>query len=238
VSTPATTARSLDAIHADIHAAGRRALLEDRVAVDPLPSDGGARWGISAVFRPPAWSSALTLCASDLARLLGHGHAIYEPGSLHVTLRQFENHRASVSTDDAHVRAYVDALSSVVGRRSPVTIDLRGLAASPAGIVVQGWPVDDLQALRRALHNALVAAGVRPTGPESDRDRIRETAHASLAIYGGQPRDPVALATFVDAHRRTDFGRYRFESVSIVGYRRTPTAVALIDYGTVGFSTS
>jgi hypothetical protein len=198
--------------------------------LDPLPVEGGLRWGISAVFRPRAWSAALQRCAAELAKLMGPEHFVYGPDSMHVTLRQFEGYRAEVRRDDAQLRMYGDALFTFASRQAPVKIDLRGLTASPAGAIVQGWPITDLDDMRSDLHRQLEASGAPLLGPEKERSDLRRTAHASLSIYGGPVADTSALMGFIDAHRATPFGEQCFDRVWLVGYRRTRASVELIEY--------
>jgi hypothetical protein len=209
---------------------GRAALQADGVVVDPLPVDGGMRWGISAVFRVQDWPVALTRCAGDIATLLGPRHFVYGPDAMHITLRQFEGYRADVPLDDANVRSYGQVLFSFASRQSPLAIELRGLAASPTGIVVQGWPVVDLRGIRNDLHDSLEENRAPLLGPEAARIDLRRTAHASLAIFGGPVRDAAALVAFIESHRSTSFGALRVDRVWLVAYRRTRASVELIEY--------
>jgi hypothetical protein len=221
----------LAALYDGIASRGRAALATGAVLPDPLPVDGGTRWGVSAVFRPGVWTPALATCAVELARLLGDGHAVYRADTLHVTLRQFENHRTRIPDDDPDLSRYRETLSAFASAHAPVRIALCGLAASPEGVLVQGWPHDDLQRPRRDLHDELVAAGVPLAGPEAARERLRDSAHATLAIYGGAVARAAALAAFVERHRSTDFGDCVLDTVRLVGYRRTRDDVKLIEYG-------
>lgn len=221
---------ALAAAYDEIWSHGRDALMNDRVAPDPLPHEGGMRWGISAVFRPVEWSSSFADCQHELTKLLGPGHIVYGPESLHVTLQQFEGFRDDVTDDDLVVRIYAEALRGMAKHWMPVTVALQGLTASPAGVLVQGWPPADLQTSRADLHARVEASGLPMRGPEADRTRLRRTAHASLAIYGGPVDRADDLVAFIEDRRETDFGEQRFDRVWLVGYRRAHDAVELIEY--------
>ncbi len=226
----------LAAIYDRIAAGGATILSTGNVVPDPLPIEGGDRWGLSVVFRPREWSPKLTRTADQLARLLGPSHVVYRPDAWHVTLRQFEGHRADIAHDDARMGSYRDVLASFAVATPPVSIAFRGLAASSTGIVVKGWPTTDLQRLRLGLHERLKAAGVPMAGPERDRDTLRASAHASLAIFGGPIDRPDALAAFIGDHASTDFGTFVFDDLWIVGYRRTRASVTLIEYGRIALA--
>ena len=149
------------------------------------------RWGISAVFR----ASHLVGGAGALRETDARGAArrratsVYGPDAL-------PHHGAPVRRlrRQRHVagrRSFRCARTPTRWRpRSPtctrLRIDLRGLVASRAGVVIAGWPVDDLAALRLAVDDDLRATGLPLRGPEAVR--LRDSAHASLAIFGGDVR--------------------------------------------------
>jgi len=220
---------ALATIYDDLWSRGRWALTSGRLVVEPLPSPGTTRWGISAVFRP--WSPALADCAAECAPLVGVDGVVYGEHNLHVTLRSFEGWRGDVANEDAALDVYRDVVAAIAKDLTAIRVRFRGLTASASGVLVQGWPVDDVHALRTVLHDRLVATGVPMTGPEARRADLRRTAHATLAMYGRAVAQPRELTAFVERHRDTDFGEHRFETLWLVGYRRTSRDVALTTYG-------
>jgi 2'-5' RNA ligase len=222
--------RRLVEIYDDVWAEGRRALIDGRLVAEPLPVVGTVRWGISAVLRPRSWSPALRSCATRCAELMGDGGVVYDAENLHITVRALEGYREQVTDEaDAYLRIYDEVLTEVSARWMPIGMRLRGLASSPSGVLIQGWPMVDLQGLRAELHRRLAAQALPVTGPEQVVSNIRTTAHATLSIYGtvDHPRD---LASFIDANRTTDFGEQTFDRLWLVGYRRTAREVELIPY--------
>jgi hypothetical protein len=228
-----TAVPALETIYDDLWSRGRWALTSGHLVCDPLPAPGTSRWGLSAVFRP--WSSAFADCAAACAELIGPRGVVYGEDNLHVTLRSFEGWRSEVGSEDEALPVYRDALASIVADGPAPRVRFRGLTASASGVLVQGWPLDDVQALRTrlhaVLHDRLLAAGLPMTGPEASRGDLRRTVHATLAMYGPTVAEPHALSAFVERHRETDFGEQRFETVWLVGYRRTSNRVDLIPYG-------
>ncbi len=225
----------LAATYDALWAKGRDALSTGRIDPEPLPCAGTVRWGISAVLRPKPWPPALAACATACAALMGPTGVIYDEGNMHTTLRAIEGFRDQVPCDDGDVSAYGDVLDAVAGRTAPIRLRLGGLTATPAGILVQGWPSPGLQTFRQALHEGLAERGLASRGPETSRDSIRTTAHATLALYEGPVARPTALVDLIDAHRANDFGEWIFPELWLVGYRRTAGGVALIEYGRFAF---
>jgi|GEM_PF-6655526 len=228
---------SLATIYDDLWSRGRQALSSGRLVAESLPSPGTSRWGISAVFRP--WSRALAECSEDCRLLVGPDSVVYGEDNLHVTLRSLEGWRSEVADQDDALGVYRDVLTSVVKHRPAPRIRFRGLTASASGVHVQGWPLDDVQALRIELHatllERLLAARLPITGPETKRVELRRTAHATLAMYGPKVAHADELCAFIERHRDTDFGEQCFETLWLVGYRRTSQSVALTTHGRFDF---
>ena len=234
-SRPVSDAR-LAATYDALWATGRPALAAGRVDPEPLPVEPTVRWGISAVLRPRPWPRALAACATECASLLGGHGVVYDERNVHITLRAIEGYRDDVAIDDADVRAYRDVLAAVFRRTPPIRVRLRGLTATPAGVLVQGWPHADLQVVRHALYERLVERGLASRGLEATPATCRTTAHATLALFEGPLAEPARLVELIDAHRTTDFGEWVFPELWLVGYRRTAGHVALIEYGRFGFA--
>ena len=213
-----------------IGAHGREALTSGHVSIDPLPVDGQERWGISVVLRP-RWTDALASAVATLEALSADDSFVYGPANLHLTIRQLENYREPVLEGDDRVRSYVDVLADFARHRPPIEIGFRGLTVGTGGALLQGWPCEDLQATRLALHRALVRGGVAIEGPERTIERLRTTAHATLSIFDRQPGNAADVLAFCEAHRGTSFGTQTFDELCLVGYRRGPRSVRLTAYG-------
>lgn len=220
----------LNELYEKIWSKGKIALSNAQIAIDPVPMPGQLRWGLSAVLRPENWPSRLTSCINELAPILADGSFIYGPKGLHFTVKSFEGYRENVAEGDEYLQAYIDAISQASSRISPMTISLRGLVASPGGVLIKGWPKMDLQDFRRTMHESLTHSDLRIWGPESDLSRIRTSAHATLSIFHRADAQYADLINFVEKHFATEFGDITFDTIKIVGYRRTTTTVELLEY--------
>ena len=172
MNTHAATGAPLAARYARIADEGRRALVEGRTTVEPLPVDGTPRWGLSAVLRPRPWSRALCTTATALRETLGAPHWTYGPSTMHVTVRSIESHRFAIGPDDPLVARYRAVVRDVLADVPSPTIELRGLLPSAGGVLVAGHPANDPQPLRRALFEAFAALDVPMTGPETTRESL------------------------------------------------------------------
>jgi hypothetical protein len=208
--------------YANVRAAGQQALADHRLCPELPPEDGELRWGISAVFRPaPEQGEPFLRLIETLKSLGGPDQFWYPADGLHSTIHSIEPFRFDVLPSDKSVAIYADALKDAavktVKARS-VDITYRGISASPAGVIAQGWPVtDDLIRLRHAFHENL-----KMQGDICDviKDRIRRTAHISLGVFRHPLlADHAAFAQFINDHADHPFGTLRFDQIDIVHYR-------------------
>lgn len=167
---------------------------------------------------------------------MGEGNFLYGMNNFHLTLKSIEGYRNQVLQEDEYVQAYVEAISGVAKQWAPVKVGLCGLTASAGGVLVQGWPRSDLQALRASLHERLAATGLPSWGPEAKGSNIRKTAHAAISIFKDSIENPGEVISYVENNRTTQFSEESFGELWLVGYRRTRTSVDLIEYECIEFS--
>ena len=200
---------------------------------EPLPIEGQARWGISAILRPNESITGFLMSeVANLKVLTGEEHIWYNPDSLHLTIRTIERYREKVLRDDRLVHEYLSRLTEVAKFIPPITLEFSGLTANASGVFVQGWPKGDLlKLLRELFHNALVEMLPKEAPEINNR---RRTAHISLGVFGNTPLiNPTALASYIGNNRRTYYGAQQFSHIDIVRYHLTKDSVILDRLGVV-----
>lgn len=199
---------------------------------DPVPDNSSRRWGVSIVIRPTEpVLSRLTDTANEIAQFAGDEQVIYDQSNLHTTLRSIEFQRLEVDENDEKVKQYEEALRVVVEKFGPIKITYKGLTANRSGVMAQGWPVDDtLQEIRDAFHTELEKRGLLG-GPEETA--VRQTSHASLAVFTHPLVDSEKLTDYVANNRDTDYGTCEISQIDLVRYRRAETSVSLVVFATL-----
>jgi 2'-5' RNA ligase len=194
----------------------------NEVAPEPLPVEGGPRWGVSAVLRAERGSPVverLVAATRAVADQAGPEHVAFDGTLIHVTIRSLEAYRADVGPDDPAIELYARTIAEEVSGEPPFEIRFAGLAPTRSGVVACGWPVDErIARLRTRLHERLRDAAPVP-GPETERPRDLE--HATLLLFGGTLRDPDGTAAALEARRQTAFGTARFDRVELIKTIRT-----------------
>ena len=216
--------------------ASKAPLARGLIEPDPIPSEGGRNWGVSAIVRPTEpVLNRLEDAAKEVSELTGPEHAIYDASNLHITLRTLETYRSHVTEKDLLIRQYAGILKEIAHQSGPIRISYRGLTATRTSIIAQGWPLDDtFQTLRERFHKQLARTGLSD-GPESNS--IRQIAHTSLVVFGGSISSPGSLVDYIEANRTTNYGPTEITKIEIVKYKKSDTSVRIFLLGEIELGT-
>ena len=207
-------------------AVGKVDLAKGIIDVDPVPDASTKRWGISAILRLPlTFGKGLQPLIDTLTSLTSPGHTVYDPTTLHITLRSIEFFRDDISESDPALTTYSRLLRELAPSFSGLGLQFAGLSANRVGVILQGYPVDgELQYLRQQFHHRLAEAGLHQ-GPEQQSPRLN--AHASLVVFGGPLGNASALVEYVANNRRTSYGQIEVTGVDLVRYHRGERSIRI-----------
>jgi hypothetical protein len=215
---------SLQGRYESLWRCNRAALLRNEVSVDPVPEEGDHRWGVSVVLRPKlprlVWAKL-----DALSRFAGQDHSYYSQANVHVTIRSAERYRANIPTGDDAIANYAAAMRVTLAPFQYYELRFKGLVATKTSLILCGYPLFDLAALRKRLHENLAQLGLTVDSPEPDGGALRNTCHASLAVFAGPLADPTSFAATIDDMLAFDFGTSVSYDAQLVSYRRTPDDV-------------
>jgi hypothetical protein len=121
----------------------------------------------------------------------------------------------------AQLDTYRRAIDPVLAAARAFPIHFCGFTASPAAVLVQGFPgapaqqegVDPLNALRDALRSSIQAIGL---GANLDRRYRISTCHMTAMRFAQQPNDLERLAGRLEDLRSRDFGQSLAAEVHLV----------------------
>ncbi|MCM2442227.1 hypothetical protein HGO34_21090 [Agrobacterium vitis] len=132
-----------------------------------------------------------------------------------------------MSADEPALRQYIEATRAALARCPRFDIEFRGIVAAKTSILLCGYPQFDLQGLRRGLHKNLTELGFTSDSPEPDIADVRNTCHASLAVFGGLLSNPAGFADLIDRFQHLDFGTGPCGDTEIVSFARTGNNIAI-----------
>jgi 2'-5' RNA ligase len=191
-------------------------LKSGRPRTDPLLRNktGDPRRGVTLVARPDAGvRKKVGNFLREAAAICPHQH-FYRPAELHLTVLAVIPGSASWRAQIHRLPACQTILEKVLKNRRAFSVEFRGVTASPDAVMIQGFPVDDsLARLRDELRGAFRQHGV---DENLDRRYKIATAHLTAMRFSNPKADWKRLLSLLEAHRETDFGKTRFQSLQLI----------------------
>ena len=191
-------------------------LASGMVRVDPFLQGkaGDPRRGATLVARPGAQVRTQVEAFLREAAVICPGQHIYQPSEFHVTVLAIIPGSESWRDEYPRLPVFQGVLGEVLKDCPPFSLKFRGVTASPEAVLVQGVPPDDgLAQLRDRLRKALRNEGV---GENLDRRYKIAAAHLTVMRFANPEGEWKRLFDFLQAHRETDFGETRFNSLQLI----------------------
>lgn len=192
------------------------ALKSGGLRVDPLlrGKTGDPRRGVTLVARPDAGVRNRVETFLREAAAICPGQHVYQPAELHVTVLAVIPGSESWREDIHRLPVCRAVLGEVLKNYRAFSVKFRGVTVSPEAVLVQGFPQGDaLARLRDRLRSALRDRGV---GENLDRRYRIAAAHLTVMRFSNPKADWKRLLDFLQAHRETDFGETRFQSLQLI----------------------
>jgi len=192
------------------------ALKSGGLRVDPLlrGKTGDPRRGVTLVARPDAGVRNRVETFLREAAAICPGQHVYQPAELHVTVLAVIPGSESWREEIHRLPVCRTVLDEVLKNYRAFSVKFRGVTVSPEAVLVQGFPQGDaLARLRDRLRSALRDRGV---GENLDRRYRIAAAHLTVMRFSNPKADWKRLLDFLQAHRETDFGETRFQSLQLI----------------------
>ncbi|MCJ8163483.1 mutarotase [Pontibacter sp. E15-1] len=186
-----------------------------RFEIDPyLTSAHDDRYGITQLFRPEdAVKKNIAAFLQELKQL--EPNQYYYPSSdIHTTVLSIISCHTGFRLESIEVGEYVAVLQECMTDVAPFRIDYRGVTASPACIMVQGFPeTGQLNALRDRLRQRLKSSPLRHS---IDSRYVLQTAHSTVVRFREPLRNAAAFLEKLQEFRAHAFGSTRVQQVELV----------------------
>lgn len=172
------------------------------------------RRSATLLIRPGAAVAARVAATLAELRPLEPAQYYYHPDELHVTVLSLWTGTEQPEPFFAQMPVYRAAIAAVLCNWPSFSLRFDGLTASPAAVLVQGYPTGlQLNDLREALRAAITAAGLGHTLDQ--RYRI-STAHMTALRFCRPLQDLPRLAAALQARRSCDFGVTNVAEIQLV----------------------
>ncbi|MZI95149.1 hypothetical protein F9817_18380 [Vibrio sp. CAIM 722] len=197
---------------------------DNQIKVDPLPIEGEDRWGVSAVFRPK-FPSEVWRDLEQLKTVLGQQHAYYHENNVHITFRSLEAYRDNIGSSDELIKQYAHELENVLRDAGSMTVSLSGIIGVASGLILGGIPNFDIEKLRLEFFTRLREKGLVTSGPETSVSQLRNTCHASLAVFASKLSLADESHDALSKLHQKSYGDIQLHDIEIVAYKRTLSAI-------------
>lgn len=172
------------------------------------------RRGISVALRPAAAVQRRLKRFTDELTTICPGQYHYQPEEWHVTLISLVSGTEAWRPEMRRLGAYRAIVRDVLSRQSAFNIVFRGVTASPAAVMIQGFPVNDaLNQIREALRAAFLAQGF---GHVLDRRYKICTAHMTVLRFQNPSSNWQELVKLLQENRATDFGETEVDRLQLL----------------------
>ena len=185
------------------------------VEIDPLiDAAEDRRYGITLLLRPDPPAREKISAFLDKARSIEPNQYFYPPGDLHVTVLSIISCYTGFRLEDIDPDAYRAVIAEALAACPPFEIRLQGVTASPAGILIQGFPEGPgLGNIRDRLREAFGASALQQS---IDKRYVLRTAHLTVIRFRERCANEAAFLDLLEVSRETDFGVLRVTALDLV----------------------
>lgn len=209
---------SIQILYKDMWLDFEAALQKDELETDPLIGNKqDNRRGITALAYLEKNNSAV---CEKIENFIGEvsrlepAQYFYPANELHLTVLSVIGCAPGFKLEAVDSQAYGDLFKQALQGMVPFKVHFRGITASPAAIVIQGFPLDDrLGELRDSLRKLYRASSLHIS---MDRRYKLEGAHATAVRFRHGVTQPYALKQLLDKYRNYDFGVAEITSLDLV----------------------
>lgn len=212
------TRETIQTIYNDMWSGFEVALQNGALETDSLiGSEQDDRRGITALVYLEKNNSAVCEKIGNFISDVSHlepAQYFYPANELHLTLLSIISCVQGLKLQDVDSQAYRELFKQALQDMAPFKVHFRGITASPAAIVIQGFPSDDhLGELRERMRKLYGASSLRTS---MDRRYKLEGAHATAVRFRDGVTQPDALKQLLDKYRNYDFGVAEITSLDLV----------------------
>jgi len=184
--------------------------------LDPFLKNRAAdlRRGVTLIVRPDSKvCERVTDFLGQIAEVAPKQY-FYRRAELHLTVLSVIPVSDSWQKSMQRLPEYLAVLDTVFKNRPAFSIAFRGVTASPEAVLVQGFPLGNtLKQLRDDLRTALSRHGL---GENVDVRYKVVAAHLTAVRFFTPMTDWKPLYALLAAHRETDFGKCRVQSLQLI----------------------
>lgn len=201
----------LACLYQTIDQKGRQAILQNEF-FDPYLNheQPDHRRGLTLLAHLPVHVGRNIGYAQQKLRLANPSLYCYPLADLHLTVLDLIGARKDFAISACDLAAYQRRLSELMANQKPFEVTLKGLIASPAGILAAGYYSGELTVLRQNLRRQL-------TGKLAVIERYpTRSGHVTIARFKAPLNDPQVLLNDLMSMQQLQFGTFTIDRLDLV----------------------
>ena len=207
-------------------------ILEDKYNIDNQINDASdSRFGITLLIRPSDEIKAkIQLFLEDL-REVDSQQYYYPDSDIHITVMSIISCYEGFTLDKIRIEEYTEIIQKSLIDVDKISINFKGVTASPSAIMIQGFPTDEsLNNLRDKLRENFKKSTLQQS---IDSRYAIATAHSTVLRFQDKLENPRKLVEVVEKFRDYDFGEFTVDKLELVyndWYQRERNTIDLADF--------
>ncbi|WP_281232554.1 2'-5' RNA ligase family protein [Flavobacterium gelatinilyticum] len=179
-----------------------------------IKNESDSRFGVTLLIRPNSEIKTKIQLFIDELKKTEPDQYFYPDSDIHVTVLSIISCSENFHVNQISPNDYIQVICKSLVDVDKITIQFKGITASPSALMIQGFPTDEtLNNLRDKLRENFKNSGLQQS---IDSRYTISTAHSTVMRFQEQLADPKKLIHITDQFRDYDFGEFNVTSLELV----------------------
>lgn len=172
------------------------------------------RFGIALLVRPPENVKDKIQLFLDELKQVDSSQYYYPNSDIHITVMSIISCYEGFQLDHVAIPNYIELVQESLKEIDSFRIQLKGITASDAGIMIQGFPeYDILNNLRNNLRTKFKNSDLEQS---IDKRYAIQTAHSTVVRFRRKLHDKNELLEILERNKNSDFGSFEVKELELV----------------------
>ncbi|MHC0447711.1 2'-5' RNA ligase family protein [Flavobacterium sp. 3-218] len=217
----------------DLYKSSSEIISAGKYSIDSeLKNESDSRFGITLLIRPNGETKANIQAFISELKKAEPDQYFYPDSDIHITVMSIISCSEGFTLNQISPNEYIEVICRSLVDVEKISINFKGITASPSALMIQGFPSDEtLNNLRNRLRENFKNSGLQQS---IDSRYSISTAHATVMRFQEKLHNPKKLIEIAERFRDYDFGTFEVKNLELVyndWYQRKSTTRVLGDFG-------
>tara|TARA_B100000953_G_scaffold15577_1_gene13719 strand:- start:323 stop:1003 length:681 start_codon:yes stop_codon:yes gene_type:complete len=179
-----------------------------------IDSPADRRFGITLLIRPPEnVKNKIQLFLDDLKEV-DPSQYYYPNSDIHITVMSIISCYEGFHLDQISIVNYIDLIQESLNEIARFKIKFKGITASDSGIMIQGFPENDI--INRLRNNLRTKFRNSDLEQSIDKRYSIQTAHSTVVRFRRKLKNKNEFLEVLEIHKNSDFGSFEVKELELV----------------------